>query len=120
MATGTRRYNTRTENIPAKLKPSPEHGDVVDVILLWEQMPQTLSQLPICHLLPTHPNSDSLGEAVTVILGNLKGETRIVMEVAGDRVFTCEYSSGKKLKTSHLIEHSIHSLVLCLPKKARK
>jgi hypothetical protein len=119
MASGLRRYNARTQYIPAKLEPSPERGNIVNVRLLWSEVPYTLSDLPVRHLLPKHPSANSMGDAVTIIRGDLKGHTRIVNEVAGEAVFT-RAPSAKKAKTADLTKHSIYDLVLTLPRKTRK
>jgi hypothetical protein len=119
MAAGSRCYSNRTQNVRAKLEPSLERGNVVNVRLLWDEIPQTLSDLPIRHLLPTHPSTNCIGDAVTVIRGDLKGQTRIIREVAGEVVTTRE-PSAKKAKKPDLKEHSIVDLVLSLIKKTQK
>jgi hypothetical protein len=119
MASGSRRYSRATEGVRAKLTPSAEHGNIVNIILLWDQSPKSIKGLPIRHVVPHHPTSKNMGDSVVFIRGPLKAQFRVVDHVDGERVFVSEIGKKKsRSKGPALMEHSLHDVMLSQwPKK---
>jgi hypothetical protein len=86
MASGSRAHSRNTEGIKAKLVPSRERGNIIDVYLQWENHPKQLYDLPIRCVVPRHPGAEHKGDPVVFIRGPLKGQFGVVQAVDGERV----------------------------------
>jgi hypothetical protein len=119
MASGSRAYSRNTEGIMAKLVPSRERGNVVDVQLLWADHPRQLHDLPIRCVVPRHPAVEHKGDPVVFIRGPSKGQFGVVEAVDGEQVTIAEIRIKKdRRKRSRTTVHPTHDLTLCLwPKR---
>ena len=120
MASGSRRYSHRTEGVSAKLVLAPEHGNVIDVNLLWDDSPKSIRDLPIRHVLPRYPTTENKGDPVLFIRGPRKGLFGIVHNVDDEHVMVSELAKkkGRRAKLPEPAEHSKYDLTTCQwPKK---
>ena len=123
MASGLRRYSRDTEGVFARLTPTSERGNLIDVTLLWDRLPSSLHNLPIRHVLPRHPTAAHSKDPVLFISGPRKGQFGIVHESSGDleegRIMVSEVKKGgRRRKVPEPTEHSMYELTLCQwPKK---
>jgi len=111
MASGSRSHSRTTAGVSAKLVPSRERGNLVNVQLLWDRNPKLLSDLPIRCVIPNHPTPEDIGLPVLFIRGPSKGKFGVVQAINGERVTVAGHTKKKdRRKRPEVTEHSIHDL----------
>jgi len=114
MASGSRSYSRNTEGVSAKLIPSLEPGNIVNVQLLWDQNPRVLHGVPIRCVLPWHPGPTNKGDPVVFIRGPSKGQFGVIKAINGERAMVSAYVKKKdRRKRTEPTEHAVHDLSLC-------
>ena len=121
MASGPRHYSHSTQGINARLVPSAEHGNIINVSLLWQNNPKSLKGLSIRHVVPRHPTSSNKGDPVVFIRGPFKAQFRVVEDVDNEHVKVSEIVKKKsRYKKPDCTEHSRYDLVISQWPKARR
>lgn len=117
MAGGSRSHSRNTEGVSAKLIPSPERGNIVNVQLLWDQNPGVLHGVPIRCVLPRHPGPTNKGDPIVFIRGPSKGQFGVIKAIDGERAMVSAYvkkkDRRKRAGREEPTEHAIHDLSLC-------
>ena len=111
MASGSTSHSRTTAGVRAKLVPSRERGNLVNVQLLWDRNPKLLSDLPIRCVIPNHPTPEDIGLPVLFIRGPSKGKFGVVQAINGEQAtFTGHTKKKDRRKRPEVTEHSIHDL----------
>jgi hypothetical protein len=114
MASGSRAHSLDTEGVEAKLMPSRERGNVINLQLLWDNHPKQLNNVPICRVVPRYPSAKAIGHPALFIRGPLKGQFGVIEAVDGEQAIIQEIRTRKdRHKRIKSTKHPTYDLTLC-------